>query len=290
MQTIGGGEILVPYASRPAGKKLRLIERERILKFNTAVQRSEKIAAIVSFHGRLTFDQLMLLAQEREVDLSAQLEKLQNEKQLYYFAVGQRFVYSVHEYEFLTRKLLTALSNYHNKHISQKGVPLDELINQTFVQDERKIARVVCERLITEKQVKMIDGFVALQDFQPEIDNDQSSSRQKILKACLDLKWELPLISDIAQKVTLDQHTFRQVIEHMKNNDEVIIIDGKFLLAGSLLNALVDELKKYKEGFTLAQVRDLTGSSRKYVLPVLEYLDGRGITRRAGDKRIILSK
>jgi selenocysteine-specific elongation factor len=49
---------------------------------------------------------------------------------------------------------------------------------------------------------------------------------------------------------------------------------------------LVEMLSRSEEDITLGYVRDLTGSSRKYILPLLEYMDSRGYTRRVGDKRI----
>ena len=45
-------------------------------------------------------------------------------------------------------------------------------------------------------------------------------------------------------------------------------------------------LEQYPEGFTVAQFRDVTGASRKFVLPLVGELDARGMTRRRGDLRI----
>lgn len=49
-------------------------------------------------------------------------------------------------------------------------------------------------------------------------------------------------------------------------------------------------MKNIEGEITLAAVRDLTGSSRKYTLPMLEHFDTKGVTRRVGDKRILLKK
>ena len=38
---------------------------------------------------------------------------------------------------------------------------------------------------------------------------------------------------------------------------------------------------------TLAEFRDMTGSSRKYALPLLEYMDKQGITKRVEDYRVL---
>ena len=76
----------------------------------------------------------------------------------------------------------------------------------------------------------------------------------------------------------------------MKKNTDVAILDGTYVLSLELLAPLMERLRAIEGGFTLAMVRDLTGSSRKFVLPVLEYLDGRGLTRRVGEKRIFVRK
>ena len=54
-----------------------------------------------------------------------------------------------------------------------------------------------------------------------------------------------------------------------------------------MLGRIVDHLKA-KGSITVADVRDAFGTSRKYALPLLEYLDKEHITRRNGDERVLL--
>ena len=69
--------------------------------------------------------------------------------------------------------------------------------------------------------------------------------------------------------------------------DEVLEIGGLIFLRATfdkLVESIVQLIKK--EGkITVAQARDVTGSSRKVILPVLEEMDRRQITRRSGDYR-----
>lgn len=76
----------------------------------------------------------------------------------------------------------------------------------------------------------------------------------------------------------------------MKERKELVIIGAGFLLLSEIAEDFRDKLKSIDGDITLAVVRDLTGSSRKYSLPLLEYFDSKGITRRVGDKRILLKK
>jgi selenocysteine-specific elongation factor len=57
------------------------------------------------------------------------------------------------------------------------------------------------------------------------------------------------------------------------------VIDQATAVAAQLLAA-------DPEGFTLAALRDATGATRKYIVPLANELDARGITRRRGDLRI----
>ena len=51
---------------------------------------------------------------------------------------------------------------------------------------------------------------------------------------------------------------------------------------------LIEEFAAENGPFTIANLRDLTGSSRKYVVPLAEHLDGIGFTRRQGDERVVI--
>ena len=53
-----------------------------------------------------------------------------------------------------------------------------------------------------------------------------------------------------------------------------------------MVQTIVDHLRD-QEALTVAQARDLFGTSRRYVLPLLEQLDRERVTRRRGDERIL---
>jgi selenocysteine-specific elongation factor len=53
-----------------------------------------------------------------------------------------------------------------------------------------------------------------------------------------------------------------------------------------MVQTIVEHLRR-REAITVAEARDLFGTSRRYVLPVLEQLDRERVTRRRGDERIL---
>ena len=69
-----------------------------------------------------------------------------------------------------------------------------------------------------------------------------------------------------------------------------VVEEGGVYFAASALDAaarvVADLLSRQPDGVTVAEVRDEWGTSRKYAIPLLSYLDKNGITRRRGDLRI----
>jgi selenocysteine-specific elongation factor len=70
-------------------------------------------------------------------------------------------------------------------------------------------------------------------------------------------------------------------------------VTDEFYFARPEIDGLVAKLKKFAENSAnrlvdVAQFKDIAGISRKYAIPLLEYFDRERVTRRAGDKRLIL--
>jgi selenocysteine-specific elongation factor len=69
----------------------------------------------------------------------------------------------------------------------------------------------------------------------------------------------------------------------VKLSDEVLFLPQTYA-------AMVERIKAHIQqngSVTVAQVRDLFSTSRKYALALLEYLDAKGITKRVGDERVL---
>jgi selenocysteine-specific elongation factor len=101
-------------------------------------------------------------------------------------------------------------------------------------------------------------------------------------------KWQLLTIEEIRKELNIPEKSFTKLIQAMRNANELAIIPGNYILILELENEMKDILKNIGSQVTLAQVRDATGSTRKFILPILEYFDSKGYTRRAGDVRVVL--
>lgn len=128
-----------------------------------------------------------------------------------------------------------------------------------------------------------------MKDFEPRDDEAFERRSAEILSLCRERGFQPPVISEARERLALAEDAFSTLLNGMRKTGLVSIVSGEFILSSEVENELLRILLREKDGITLARVRDITGSSRKFILPLLEYLDAKGYTRRAGEKRVLLA-
>ncbi len=290
LRTIGGGEVLLPYASRPSGKKHRDAERELLVRISVSAGRDERAAAMVAARGRLSVSELMILTQEEREELYPILERLESQKRVFFFKSGDGAVFSPKAYQKTAQSVVSAAREYHVSYPHRRGVAADELVSAVFAEEDRRMGRSFLDRLLEDGVLNRDGEFISAPGFLPRDDAAFTDARRKILDICARRGWKLPEIAELRAESGIAEAAFSNVLDQMKKNGDAAVLAGAFVLSIGLLESPLKALRSIEGGFTLAQARDVTGSSRKYILPVLEYLDGLGVTRRVGEKRIFIRK
>jgi selenocysteine-specific elongation factor len=143
------------------------------------------------------------------------------------------------------------------------------------------------ERLVAEGRLAERGSALALPSHQPRLSEDQErhwlSARAALAKDPL----QPPSPAQLETEHGLD----RELIAALAERGDVVRIGTEAVFLPEAVTrfarAVVDELAT-SGSITVARARDLSGSSRKHVLPLLQFLDDRGLTRRHGDDRILV--
>jgi selenocysteine-specific elongation factor len=86
----------------------------------------------------------------------------------------------------------------------------------------------------------------------------------------------------------------RKILQLLLDNGKLIRIQGDMFMHAQVVQLLKTKLHAYaaqqepERLIDVAAFKNLAGVSRKYAIPLLEYFDREHVTRRAGDKRLIL--
>ena len=143
------------------------------------------------------------------------------------------------------------------------------------------VARMALDGLIIERGSEL-----ALPGHQANPSPDQQVAIAALISELEAAPFAPPPLPDLAGRYQLTP----ALLQYLTATGRIIRLNDDTIFAAKAYQEAVDRLTRHlqREGkVTVAQARDLLGSSRRYVLPLLEWLDAQKVTRRVGDDRIL---
>lgn len=181
------------------------------------------------------------------------------------------------------------LARYHAGHPLHAGIRPAELRQKLLPGADGPAASALLDLLIREGTLRRAGDRYALAEFQIHFTRRQRSIRDTMLALCLGSAPKTPTPAQLCQKFPLSaQADCRQVLESLLTSGELIHLGPEQLCHAQdfhrFRQTALDWLAHH-ETLTLAQFRDLLGTSRDFALLVLETLDRQGLTQRDGSVR-----
>ncbi len=178
----------------------------------------------------------------------------------------------------------SALEDYHEAHPLRAGMPREELRTRVGLPSSlfaEAVARMVDDGLVADRA-----GELALPGHHARLSTDQQLAIEGLMRELEAAAFSPPPLPELAGRYHLTPAMVQYLVAEgriVRVNDDTIFAAGAYQEAVARLTAHLRQEGKV----TVAQARDLLGSSRRYVLPLLEWLDAQKVTRRVGDDRIL---
>jgi selenocysteine-specific elongation factor len=176
--------------------------------------------------------------------------------------------------------LKNRLSKYHQKNSMQAGMSLEELKSQAQLSEI--VFREGIEELTKKGEIIQSGPVIRLDEFKIQFSAEQQRRIEELLSQFSQNPTQPPSVNDCKEAVG------DEVYNALLSLGKLTQISAEVVFSPDAYQTMVEKLKKKieKDGpITVAQVRDMFGSSRKYMLAFLEKLDAEGITVREGDVR-----
>lgn len=200
-------------------------------------------------------------------------------------------------FENVKTKTLAEIENFHKKEPLKKGILRETLREKVFARIPNEIFKSVLANLETEKKIVAEKDFVRSAQHNLELSTDEKVLREKLSAIYKTAKLEVPKLDDAlleAVKATKsDKNHARKIFQLLINSGEIVKITDEFYFARNEVDNLIAKLKTFAQSspdklIDVPKFKEIAGISRKYAIPLLEYFDRERVTRRAGDKRLIL--
>jgi selenocysteine-specific elongation factor len=146
---------------------------------------------------------------------------------------------------------------------------------------------VLVEAPVAVRALGATSGLIRLPDFTPAFTAEQQQQVARLLQTFRANPSLPPGRAEI--EIEVDSEVLSALLEQGTLVRLGSVAEPVFFLRESydeMVGRLVSYLREHGT-ITVAQARDLLGTTRKYILPLLEHLDERRITRRQGDQRLL---
>ncbi|HYU83077.1 MAG TPA: SelB C-terminal domain-containing protein, partial [Candidatus Polarisedimenticolia bacterium] len=188
-------------------------------------------------------------------------------------------------FEAFATRIERTLAATHRRAPLRAGAPREEVRSSVDLPPKRFNALI--ERLARDGRVAERGSSLAVVTHVPTLTAEQEAAWSRAREALGRDPLQPPSPSTLDSEYGLD----RELVAALAERGDLVRIgtEAVFLpdAVARFADAVVSELV-IKGTITVARARDLTGSSRKHVLPLLGFLDDRGLTRRSGDDRILV--
>jgi selenocysteine-specific elongation factor len=184
---------------------------------------------------------------------------------------------------------LATLEAFHKANPLVAGISKEELraklgLNQTVME-------AVLAQLGHDKKVDVSGEQVRLAGRGVELKDDEAKAKAQIEKAFAAAGLKVPLMKEVLASLPVDKARAQKLVTLLLRDRVLVKLADELVFHHSALQQLrqiLTEQKATSPKIDVGKFKDLTGVSRKYAIPLLEYLDRERVTRRVGDERIIL--
>ncbi len=191
----------------------------------------------------------------------------------------------------LTTTITSLLEQYHAEHPLKSGLAKEELRSQLKPAVDQRLFQFALGQLVKKKTIVQDQAEVRLAHFKVTLQVDEQAMRKKIISLFRDAGLVPPNIKDVFN--TMSEYPaaqVQQVIDLLLQEGTLIKVTESLYFHAEKLDQLAQQLTEYikKEGeIDAPRFKDLTGLTRKFSIPLLEYFDKKKLTIRIGDKRVL---
>ena len=286
LETIGGGVVLDDLPRRHKRGDQAVLEALAIRESGSG---DDQLVQLVAEHGH-SLPTLEKLAAPQNLDreeLGRSLEELTSAGKVLQPLPGRYLAASV--FDAIWDSCRGLLEQYHRQNPLHAGMKVAELRQKLLKNTDQAVADAILDALAREGKIKAVADRYALADFAVHLTKRQSAIREKLLQTYRKAGLEVPGLDEvIASFPPAEQGDCRQVVESLVSGGGLVMLTPQLCLHSQVYAQVCDKTRDFMaehQELTLAEFRDLLGTSRKYALAVLEYYDKNKILKKDGDVR-----
>ncbi len=287
IRTIGGGQIL-----NPVPKKHKRFKKPLVTELKSLAESPPK--EIISYHLResgilgVRFSELRFMTNLSQKELEQHLQLLLSERAILQVDRENRTFIHGSIFDGLRQKAVKLLESYHRDHPLQAGMSRQGLMSKVAPSLNSKLFGLLIQDLTKSNTVVQEKEVIRLSGHRVALEADQKDVRHRIEQAYLQSGLQPPYFRDLVASLGQNSTHVKEVLMHMLTEGTIVKVKEDLYFHSRVIDDLKDRLVSYLKAnkeITTPQFKEMTGVSRKYTIPLIEYFDATKATIRVGDIR-----
>lgn len=287
--TIGGGEIIDPCASKLKRGDDALLSALQKLTHGTARERVETVLERAGAAG-IADTALSVRTGISRASVGTILDDMHSEKKAVLLDGEERRFVSFPAYETLQRNIMASVTAYHARNPLKEWVPKEELRITTGSYINGKLFQSALRELQERESLTVEKENVRVAGHRITLQDDLMQLRNAVGDVYTHAGLTPPSARELFERFPDKKEDVRKVVTLLVHEGFLVKVNEDFLFAEDALRQLREDYKKLLEDkgkVVPALFRDMTGLSRKFVIPLMEYFDRIKFTMRVEDYRVI---
>jgi selenocysteine-specific elongation factor len=191
------------------------------------------------------------------------------------------------------KQVQNAIAEFHARNPLVAGMNKEDLRTRLGIPSE--VFEGVLRALTRQGAVEVVGDSLRVAGRGVTMKDEESESKRVIEQAFAGAGLRVPALKDVLAGVKLDKTRAQKIVTLLLRDKVLVKLGDDLVFHQAALTALRAQIAAYKDAapsrevkIDVAKFKDLTGVSRKYAIPLLEWLDRERVTRRVGDERVIL--
>jgi len=287
IRTIGGGSILNPLPSKKKQFSEEALRELAVLSQGTDKDIVEQHIKSSRFMG-LAINQLCILSNLGRPDIEGIMEGLLRDKAIFRFDPEKALFIHIDYYHKAREKIEAALDDYHRRFPLKQGMMKEELKSRLSLVIRERLFNQILDALVKEDVIARENDIIRLENHKVELFQDQQQVLSRIEEIYKKDALEPPYFKDLDKDII--KKGGRDLLEVMVKDRTLVKVKEDLYFHQTAIAGLEEKLVKFLEEkgeITTPELKELTGVSRKYTIPLIEYFDKIQVTVRVGDTRIL---
>ena len=288
--TIGGGAVLDALARRPAQRDAG---RTQFLGILDIGKRDEILAALTerSLFG-LTFDEMVARTACLANEILESVKNLASANRVIQVSPEPLILIAPKAFEEVRKKLLERIEKFHLANPLLPGIAREDLRANLGKRVRPETFRAALEELVSQKKLEVTGELVKKAGSRISMLPEEAKAKDQMEAAFASAGLTVPSAKEILSKLPIETRRAEKLLQMLLREKNLVRVSPELIFHRRALEDLKTLLAAHKktkgDRVTIPVFKDLTGITRKYAIPLLEYLDRERVTRRAGDERVIL--